>query len=188
MPVHGFSDKGWNKHKAEHKDFRSGKRQVHLRKAFYRRGRGRGGGGATKAIAVVKGTVPAASGFDITGTLTEGADVGTFGVLDANFTSSSITAGALIVEYDATGDDARVVFKGGEPYVLPVINPSYMQFIPPSTGSPIMGTIATYDNEEYFVLPTMDPRSRPGWTAGNDQSIGHDIDGMEEWQDDDLCE
>lgn len=62
MALHGFNDKAWEQHKAEHKGLRAGKRQVHLRKNFYRRGRGGGGGGGevNVGMAFLTGDVSAA--------------------------------------------------------------------------------------------------------------------------------
>jgi hypothetical protein len=46
MGLHGFSDKGWKQYKDDRRFLYGGKRQIHLRKNFERRGKG-GGGGAT---------------------------------------------------------------------------------------------------------------------------------------------
>lgn len=49
MALHGFNDEGWKQYKADRKHLHGGKRQVHLRKNFERRGKG-GGRGALATI------------------------------------------------------------------------------------------------------------------------------------------
>lgn len=73
---------------------------------------------------------------------------------------------------------------GGDSFVC--YNPSGVAFVGGATIT-VLGAILAIDGETLFVLPTVDPKSRPGWVTGNDQSVGHDAGALEEWQDDEAC-
>jgi len=68
------------------------------------------------------------------------------------------------------------------------LNPSEVDFVGGSGIKVMGGVFVDEGGVNYFVLPTVDPASRPGYTFANAQSVGKDASGLEEWQDDGECE
>ncbi len=162
---------------------------------------GGGGRGAKatieNALALIKGTVPAASGFDTTGDLIDNCDlligkrVLRFGLLlsDPLQSETPITTfseGALIltirdneffsgnqqfgIEDHARGR-ATLEKVGGEcsAVLADVINPSMTDFIGEDEGVSTMGYLVTIPGRKFFVLPAFDLRSIPGFVYAEAQ-------------------
>ena len=138
------------------------------------------------AFAIIKGTVPAASGIDVSGPISEGQSVFTPGRLAANRNGSTFVEGALIVNPDGTavfepepgvepvpGEDPPLV-----PKVVDAINCSYTDFVG-GDGVAIGGADVTYradgddDDQNVFAVPAFDFRSLPGFVEGEVQIPFH---------------
>jgi len=141
-----------------------------------------GGGSASVegALAIIKGTVPAASGITVTGTLTETSDVGSPGKLAVTATADTFTAGALLVTPNFAGDESNPIFKNGELRAVAVLNPSYTSFIGEGVGVMVAGSLLRITEEgesvEYFVLPWPDHRGLPGYAKGTAPTGDDDAD------------
>jgi len=102
-------------------------------------------------------------------------------------TTTVITA--ALGDTPGTGTVVLKVFDGsdyssGDTYNA--INPTEMQI---DSGVRVPGQILSVDGDDYFEIAWSDYRQGiPGWTDGNNQSIGHDASGEMEWQDDGECE
>lgn len=128
-----------------------------------------GGTGLGDLLALVKGTVPGSSGAAC-GLLSVGS-----------------SAGAFLVYLN--GDPIMNNADPPEQIKLPVANPDEHSFIGGATGILTAGFLSRHPNGTvYFVLPRVNEKSRSGWVDENNQSLGHDEDGLAEWQDDDECE
>jgi len=167
---------------------------------------GGGTSGVQGALAIIKGTVPASSAISVTGTLTDASDVVTPGTLAASATADTFTAGALLV--NSAGNP---IFVDGELRAVDVLNPSISSFIGEGNGVFVAGSLITEGENEYFLLPTSETRTRTGydetkgnlvmvqpddggaesivggWSA-NDKSLGATTSGDAEWQDDGACD
>lgn len=195
MALHGFNDAGWAQYKADRKQVHGGKRQIHLRKNFTRKGRAAAGKATiVGALAVVTANVPASSG------------IAAFVDTDTAMVTPGKGGAAYLV-----GPDGKPLFD--EP--MECINPSLTVFTAEGDGVFVAGSLVTEGEGEeavsYFLLPTSEIRTRPGydetkgnlvmvqpgdagaesvvggWSA-NDKSLGADTTGDAEWQDDGECD
>lgn len=101
-------------------------------------------------------------------------------------TTTDITAASG--DTPGTGTVTLKIFNGtdyDDGDSVDAINPTEM---PIETGARVPGQVLTVDGSDYFEIAWSDYRQGiPGWTDGNNQSIGHDASGEMEWQDDGEC-
>lgn len=143
-------------------------------------GAGGGGGGdeatAAGAFALIRGLVPAASDIiGISSPIVEGEPIITLGFLERDVSAFSYE-GALKFGIDGLpAFRSRVVsldppVSERVPDVISVLNPSLTSFFGEGDGVAVAGTIVTVgegeDAEQYFLLPTSEIRTRPGWALG----------------------
>lgn len=157
-------------------------------------------------LAIIKGTVPASSGINTSGSLSgSSALVAVVGTLAAVYDADEFTTGALIVTLD-DGDIVPVI-EGASIRVLPVLNPSLSIFIGEGQGVLVQGHVVG----GHFVPSTSEIRTRYGYDpdlgnlvmvqpdadgeetvvsgwSDNDKSLGSDTTGDAEWQDDGDCD